>query len=217
MRDVRFSKCLFFGGSLLNCQFGKQACLEVSRRSEKYLYDMKSSLLMAIGKMKEGAYFNLKRPYNSVTMHKTYKEKQYYQRNYGHRGKELIELGSGDFDSSKEEKDAEHKYSHVIINSASSSSSGSKFTGHEVSLPASLSPFIRSLQKMSPKTEAHPNALKNINKDYTLLQASVKGIINPMKDINCLNVAGLFLHWIFEILTRKGYRNSIDSTKSIQE
>lgn len=30
--------------------------------------DMKSSLLMAIGKMKEGAYFNLKRPYNSVAM-----------------------------------------------------------------------------------------------------------------------------------------------------
>ena len=78
-----------------------------------------------------------------------------------------------------QEKDAEHKYSHVIINSASSSSSGSKFSGHEVSLPASLSPFIRSLQKMSPKTEAHPNALKNINKDYTLLQASIKGIINP--------------------------------------
>ena len=78
-----------------------------------------------------------------------------------------------------QEKDAEHKYSHVIINSASSSSSGSKFTGHEVSLPASLSPFIRSLQKRSPKTEAHPNALKNINKDYTLLHASIKGIINP--------------------------------------
>lgn len=81
-----------------------------------------------------------------------------------------------------QEKDAEHKYSHVIINSASSSSSGSKFTGHEVSLPASLYPFIRSLQKRSPKTEAHPNALKNIkniNKDYTLLQASIKGIINP--------------------------------------
>ena len=36
--------------------------------------------------------------------HKTYKEKQYYQRNYGHWGKELIELGSGDFESSKEVK-----------------------------------------------------------------------------------------------------------------
>ncbi|KAK4585406.1 hypothetical protein RGQ29_022887, partial [Quercus rubra] len=113
--------------------------------------------------------------------HKTYKEKQYYQRNYGHRGKELIELGSGDFElrKTKFHCDAEHKYSHVIINSASSSSSGSKFTGHEVSLPASLSPFIRSLQKRSPKTEAHPNALENINKDYTLLHASIKGIINP--------------------------------------
>lgn len=33
--------------------------------------------------------------------HKTYKEKQYYQRNYGHRGKELIELGSGDFELRK--------------------------------------------------------------------------------------------------------------------
>lgn len=78
-----------------------------------------------------------------------------------------------------QEKDAEHKYSHVIINNASSSSSSSKFTGHEVSLPASLSPFIRSLQKRSTKTEAYPNALKNINKNYTLLHASIKGIINP--------------------------------------
>ncbi|KAM4117363.1 hypothetical protein ACB094_02G118600 [Castanea mollissima] len=112
--------------------------------------------------------------------HKTYKEKQYYQRNYGHLGKELIELGSGDFESSKE--DAEHKYSHVIINSASSSYSSSKFTGHEVSLPASLSPFIRSLPKRSTKTEAHPNALKSINKDYTVLQASIKGIINPIEE-----------------------------------
>ncbi|KAK9991196.1 hypothetical protein SO802_026181 [Lithocarpus litseifolius] len=72
--------------------------------------------------------------------HKTYKEKQYNQRNYGHRGKELIELGSGDFESSKEEKDAEHKYSHVIINSASSSSSGSKFTGHEASIKGIINP-----------------------------------------------------------------------------
>lgn len=36
--------------------------------------------------------------------HKTYNEKQYYQRNYGHLGTELIELGSGDFESSKEVK-----------------------------------------------------------------------------------------------------------------
>ena len=51
-------------------------------------------------------------------------------------------------------------------------------TGHEVNLLASLSPILHSHIKRSPKTEGHPNALKNI-KNLTLLQASVTDIINP--------------------------------------
>ncbi|CAJ1937933.1 unnamed protein product [Sphenostylis stenocarpa] len=45
------------------------------------------------------------------------------------------------------------------------------------SMNGSISPLFLSSVKKSPKTEGHPNALKNI-KNYTLLQASIIDIIN---------------------------------------
>jgi cyclin-dependent kinase 12/13 len=62
-------------------------------------------------------------------------------------------------------------------NSGSSSKSSSIFTS-ERSMNASISPVFLSSRKISPKTEGHPNALKNI-KNYTLLQASILDMINP--------------------------------------
>lgn len=53
--------------SILNPQLQMQPFRCIAKLNE-VTADMKSSLLMAIGKMKEGAYFNLKRPYNSVAM-----------------------------------------------------------------------------------------------------------------------------------------------------
>jgi len=46
-----------------------------------------------------------------------------------------------------------------------------------MSMNASISPVFVSSVRKSPKTEGHPNALKNI-KNYTLLQASIIDIIN---------------------------------------
>lgn len=48
----------------------------------------------------------------------------------------------------------------------------------------SLSPILQSHGKRSPKTEGHPNAIKNIKNPNllqasTLLQASITDIINP--------------------------------------
>ncbi|QCD84778.1 Cdc2-related kinase [Vigna unguiculata] len=45
------------------------------------------------------------------------------------------------------------------------------------SMDASISPVFLSSVRKSPKTEGHPNALKNI-KNYTLLQASIIDMIN---------------------------------------
>lgn len=42
---------------------------------------------------------------------------------------------------------------------------------------ASISPVFLSSVRKSPKTEGHPNALKNI-KNYTLWQASIIDMIN---------------------------------------
>lgn len=57
-----------------------------------------------------------------------------------------------------------------------SSKSSSIFT-NERSMNASISPVFLSGRKKSPKTEGHPNALRNI-KNYTLLQASILDMIN---------------------------------------
>lgn len=74
-------------------------------------------------------------------------------------------------------------------NSASSSTtslSSKQNMGHEdLIFNAYLSPILSSNQKIFARTEAHPNALRNINpdvlksiKNFTLLQASVTDIIN---------------------------------------
>lgn len=74
-------------------------------------------------------------------------------------------------------------------NSASSSTtslSSKQNIGHEdLIFNAYLSPILSSNQKVFARTEAHPNALRNINpdvlksiKNFTLLQASVTDIIN---------------------------------------
>lgn len=62
-------------------------------------------------------------------------------------------------------------------NSGSSTSSSLKPISYEQSLRPSFLPIRHSNQSRSPKTEAHPNATKNIQ-NFTLLQASISDIIN---------------------------------------
>ncbi|KAG2716440.1 hypothetical protein I3760_03G125800 [Carya illinoinensis] len=97
----------------------------------------------------------------------------------GHQGNKPIELPRG-AESHTEEKYAEPQMnSQEMWYSASSASSGiTTTTRNEGSLHASLSPVFLSNKKISPKTVGHPNALKNI-KNHTLLQASIRDIINP--------------------------------------
>lgn len=60
----------------------------------------------------------------------------------------------------------------------SGSSKASSIFTNERSMNASISPVFLSSRKISPKTEGHPNALKNI-KNYPLLHASILDMINP--------------------------------------
>jgi len=60
----------------------------------------------------------------------------------------------------------------------SGSSKASSIFTNERSMNASISPIFLSSRKISPKTEGHPNALKNI-KNYPLLHASILDMINP--------------------------------------
>lgn len=62
-------------------------------------------------------------------------------------------------------------------NSGSSKSYSSVFMNERSISASSISPVFLSSRGKSPKTEGHPNALKNI-KNYTLLQASIIDIIN---------------------------------------
>lgn len=71
----------------------------------------------------------------------------------------------------------------------------------------SLSPILQSHGKRSPKTEGHPNAVKNIKNPNllqasTLLQASITDIINPkegsaltyyQRSISTLDLRSLYL------------------------
>ncbi|KAL5818570.1 hypothetical protein ACOSQ4_022412 [Xanthoceras sorbifolium] len=85
------------------------------------------------------------------------------------------EQPKGDSESSKEmEKNPElNMQGQETANSASSSTSSTLKSIRR----ASLSPILRSNTKRSPRTEGHPNALRNIQ-NYTLLQASITDIIN---------------------------------------
>ncbi|CAA2980477.1 probable serine threonine- kinase At1g54610 [Olea europaea subsp. europaea] len=66
------------------------------------------------------------------------------------------------------------------INSTSSTSTTTKQSSQET-LPHSLSPVFHSMLNISSKTEAHPNALKNI-KNYPLLLASLTEAANHLEE-----------------------------------
>ncbi|KAK7350853.1 hypothetical protein VNO77_09855 [Canavalia gladiata] len=63
-------------------------------------------------------------------------------------------------------------------NSVCSTSSGSRLFMNEGSMNASLSPVFLSGGRNFPKTDAHPNALKNIKNYSALLRASMIDMIN---------------------------------------
>ncbi|CAI9753107.1 unnamed protein product [Fraxinus pennsylvanica] len=67
------------------------------------------------------------------------------------------------------------------INSMSSTSSTNKQRSSQETMPHSPSPAFRSLLNQSSKTEAHPNALKNI-KNYPLLLASLTEAANHLEE-----------------------------------
>ncbi|CAI8619062.1 unnamed protein product [Vicia faba] len=90
---------------------------------------------------------------------------------------QTAEQGKTDSETSKEEKGLGQTMPGQETGNSGSSRSSSIFTS-ERSLNASISPVFLSSSKISPKTEGHPNALKNI-KNYTLLQASILDMINP--------------------------------------
>ncbi|KAK7282390.1 hypothetical protein RIF29_11112 [Crotalaria pallida] len=70
--------------------------------------------------------------------------------------------------------------------SITSISSGSRLltTEGSSSMNASISPVFLSSGRKSPKTEGHPNALRNIKNYSTLLQASMIDIIKPNEGSN---------------------------------
>ncbi|KAK7247514.1 hypothetical protein RIF29_42397 [Crotalaria pallida] len=78
-----------------------------------------------------------------------------------------------DSESSKKMSLGKNKEQKETGNSTSSTSS---LFVYERSMNASISPVFLSRGRKSPKTEGHPNALKNI-KNYALLQASVIDMI----------------------------------------
>ncbi|RDX63295.1 putative serine/threonine-protein kinase, partial [Mucuna pruriens] len=95
--------------------------------------------------------------------------------------KQIAEQPREDTESSKKEKNMEeHKLGQETGNSASSTSSGSRFFMNEGNMNASVSPVFLSSGSVrkSPKTEGHPNALKNIKNYSALLQASMIDMIN---------------------------------------
>ncbi|KAG6660830.1 hypothetical protein CIPAW_03G131900 [Carya illinoinensis] len=95
----------------------------------------------------------------------------------GHQGNKPIELPRG-AESHTEYAEPQMNSQEMWYSASSASSSITTTTRNEGSLHASLSPVFLSNKKISPKTVGHPNALKNI-KNHTLLQASIRDIINP--------------------------------------
>ncbi|TKY73886.1 serine/threonine-protein kinase [Spatholobus suberectus] len=93
---------------------------------------------------------------------------------------QIAEQSHKDPESSKEKNMEQHKQGQESGNSASSTSSGSRLFMNEGSLNAFMSPFSLSSGSVrkSPKTEGHPNALKNIKNYSAFLQASMIDMIN---------------------------------------
>ncbi|XP_038880870.1 probable serine/threonine-protein kinase At1g54610 [Benincasa hispida] len=99
-------------------------------------------------------------------------------------------------------------YSRWTGSSSSSISSSIKSFKHVKNMQMSLSPILQSHGKRSPKTEGHPNAVKNIKNSNllqasTLLQASITDIINPkegsaltyyQRSLSTLDLRSLYLH-----------------------
>ncbi|XP_041009285.1 uncharacterized protein LOC121253320 [Juglans microcarpa x Juglans regia] len=148
-------------------------------------------------------------------MRKTSKTKQSTRTKAdGHQGKKLIiEQPTEDFDSNKEGKKSEAQMqSQEMGYSGSSASSSVTTTRNDRSSDASLSPVGRSDQKRAPKTEVHPNALKNI-KNPTLLQASVSDIINPNEGKILSHCRRSLSSIDFRSVDLEIYQNSSNSTK----
>ncbi|KAL2339424.1 hypothetical protein Fmac_007364 [Flemingia macrophylla] len=99
---------------------------------------------------------------------------------------QIAEEHREDTESSKEKQIEQQKQGHETGNSGSSTSSGSRLFTNEgsSSMNISLSPISlsRGSVKKSPKTEGHPNALKNIKNYSALLQASMIDIFNRNED-----------------------------------
>ncbi|KAJ4822204.1 hypothetical protein Tsubulata_013567 [Turnera subulata] len=97
--------------------------------------------------------------------------------NQGKRNK--IVLLSEDESSKEVEKASEvdQNGTEAGNNSSSSISMVLKTISEDEILHPSFSPIRRSYQTRSPKTQAHPNATKNIQ-NFTLLQASITDIVN---------------------------------------
>ncbi|CAJ1974610.1 unnamed protein product [Sphenostylis stenocarpa] len=94
--------------------------------------------------------------------------------------KQIAEKPRQNAESSKEKNVKEQKQGQETGHSGSSTSSGSKLFMNEGITNASLSPvfFSSGSVRKSPKTEGHPNALKNIKNYSALLQASMIDMIN---------------------------------------
>jgi hypothetical protein len=108
-----------------------------------------------------------------------------------------------------------HMHSQEMGYSASNLSSSVQTRRHQRILHESLSPVLRSHKILSPKTEGHNNALKNI-KVLPFCMPLQQISSTPMKATYLLNIAGLFLKWISEIVTQIRYQNSFDSTKILK-
>ncbi|TKY60377.1 serine/threonine-protein kinase [Spatholobus suberectus] len=80
-------------------------------------------------------------------------------------------------ESSKEQKSVAQNMKGEETGKSGSSTWSLSMNERSMSMNASMSPVFLSSVRKSPKTEGHPNALKNI-KNYALLQASIIDIIN---------------------------------------
>ncbi|KAM7513730.1 hypothetical protein LguiA_003313 [Lonicera macranthoides] len=93
-----------------------------------------------------------------------------------------IKRGKEDLGSPKGRENNVEPYSQEMANSASSSSSSKKTSrNQEESPPRTPSPSFHLNRNRSARTEAHPNALKNI-KNFPLLLASITETVNHFED-----------------------------------
>ncbi|XVF58684.1 hypothetical protein PTKIN_Ptkin07bG0085500 [Pterospermum kingtungense] len=137
---------------------------------------------------------------------RTSKTKQSSKKKHeGHKTRDLMTARKkDDSDTSREERPKGHETWNSASSSASSSVKPMKH-GEENHLRASLSPILRANFKLASRTEAHPNAIQNIQ-NFTLLQASISDIMknnlgNPQyrRSISTLDFRTLDPHKISKI------------------